>query len=144
MCYSWELLEENISLFCIFSLLSISFSKCNCFVFFPGCYGSNVVITTNREGVTIPCDLELSHDHHVIWSRGLHSPITIVPGVLEVYANHSLVILPFEDNAYNRTIHDVTYRCIATNASGTIVSRSTHVKAGRKEISILFIYLLCL
>ena len=47
--------------------------------------------------------------------------------------NGNLVLPPFRASDYNQEVHAQTYRCIAENKLGKIVSRDVHVRAGRNK-----------
>ncbi len=51
--------------------------------------------------------------------------------VFQVLSNGNLVLPPFRAEDYKQEVHAQTYRCVAENAIGKIVSRDVHVRAGR-------------
>lgn len=50
--------------------------------------------------------------------------------IRHVLANGSLYFPPFQGESFRQDVHWATYRCIAVNSIGTIVSRDVFVKAG--------------
>ena len=44
-----------------------------------------------------------------------------------------MILPPFRAEDYNQEVHAQTYRCIAENTFGKIISRDVHVRAGREE-----------
>ena len=53
--------------------------------------------------------------------------------------NGNLILPPFRAEDYNQEVHAQTYRCIAENTFGKIISRDVHVRAGTAE-QIFFLY----
>ncbi len=49
----------------------------------------------------------------------------------QVLPNGNLVLTPFRAEDYKQEVHAQTYRCIAENKLGRVVSRDVHVRAGR-------------
>ena len=47
--------------------------------------------------------------------------------------NGNLILPPFRAEDYNQEVHAQTYRCIAENTFGKIISRDVHVRAGTAE-----------
>ncbi|RWS30176.1 netrin receptor DSCAM-like protein [Leptotrombidium deliense] len=60
-----------------------------------------------------------------------YNKVNDVPGLRYQRPDGSLVFPPFSTDQYNEDIHSQTYRCLATNTYGTVVSRNVRVKAGK-------------
>lgn len=53
-----------------------------------------------------------------------------ITGLRHLLNNGSIQFPPFSSSSLNPTIHSTSYKCVATNSAGTIVSRTVHVAAG--------------
>lgn len=76
----------------------------------------------------------------VRWTHPDGSPVVSVPRLLTVMDNGSLVFLPFGADNYRQDIHAATYRCMATNGLGTIVSRNVKIRGVVKQFYEIQVY----
>ena len=51
--------------------------------------------------------------------------------IRHILGNGSLYFPPFQGESFRQDVHWATYRCIAVNTVGTIVSRDVFVKSGK-------------
>lgn len=56
-------------------------------------------------------------------------PVAAVAGLRQLPGNGTLYFPPFAGQYFRADVHDQVYRCRASNAAGTIVSRDVHVLA---------------
>lgn len=59
----------------------------------------------------------------------------MVVGILQIrhiLENGSLYFPKFDATAFRQDVHWTVYKCIASNAGGTIISRDLSIKAGKK------------
>lgn len=56
--------------------------------------------------------------------------VTEIPGIRWPLINSSVILYPFNGSAYRPPVHSATYRCVAKNEVGTLVSKAVHLKAG--------------
>ncbi|RWS15522.1 netrin receptor DSCAM-like protein [Dinothrombium tinctorium] len=95
---------------------------------------------SNNSGAVINCNAVGVPSPKITWTRkeGLH-PIhdlntlqtTNSNSLRHIRSDGSLLFNPFSMENYRPDIHSATYRCIVSNAVGTIVSRDVNVKAVR-------------
>lgn len=60
-------------------------------------------------------------------------PVSQVAGLRTFTDEGTLVLPPFRSEDYRQDVHAVIYRCVATNAIGSITSRDVHVSAGTEH-----------
>ena len=85
----------------------------------------------------MPNVVEVVHNHsHRL--NGLSLQVSLVPNVVEVLHNHSLLFHKFNASDVRPSVHTRTYRCVAENTAGKVVSKKVKTVAGRN------IVLLCL
>ncbi|KAL3204023.1 hypothetical protein MRX96_011852 [Rhipicephalus microplus] len=65
--------------------------------------------------------------HWVRASTGL--AVRDVPGVVTSRADGTLSFAPFRAQDYRQDLHAATYRCVASNAAGSVGSRDVQVRA---------------
>jgi hypothetical protein len=65
------------------------------------------------------------------WIMANGNDVTDKPGLLKVLPNNSLHFQPFTEENFHVDIHTGSYRCMASNSGGVIVSRKVTVKAGK-------------
>jgi hypothetical protein len=59
-----------------------------------------------------------------------------IPGLRHVLENGSLWLLPFAAHYFRASVHSSTYKCVAHNEFGAVVSQSTHLHAGKNSLSL--------
>uniref|UniRef100_T1JA71 Down syndrome cell adhesion molecule-like protein Dscam2 n=1 Tax=Strigamia maritima TaxID=126957 RepID=T1JA71_STRMM len=91
---------------------------------------SNHVEFSNETGVSINCTAHGIPEPLVTWVRTDGSLVSTVPSLRRVMADGSLVFPPFNADEYRAEVHTATYKCMASNKLGTVVSRDVNVKAG--------------
>ncbi|XP_054724764.1 cell adhesion molecule Dscam2-like [Uloborus diversus] len=89
----------------------------------------HLVSFTNDTGAVIPCSVRGHPQPSISWAQGPRNTLRDMPGLRHFRADGSLVFPPFASEDYRQGVHDGVYRCIASNAVGSIVSREVHVKA---------------
>lgn len=52
--------------------------------------------------------------------------------IRHILGNGSLYFPPFQGESFRQDVHWATYKCIAANSIGTIVSRDVFIKAGKR------------
>ncbi|XP_042871970.1 Down syndrome cell adhesion molecule-like protein Dscam2 [Penaeus japonicus] len=78
---------------------------------------------TNSTGVTLQCAALGTPTPTITWVGAAGEPVQSQPGVREVLPNGSLWLGPVVPGSTRTT--RTTYRCRATNPSGTVISRAT-------------------
>ncbi|XP_065347787.1 cell adhesion molecule Dscam2-like isoform X4 [Cloeon dipterum] len=84
---------------------------------------------TNSRGGRVDCQAEGNPDPMVDWVAADGSPLSVIPGVRMPMGNGTLIFPPFQAEIYRQDVHAAVYKCVATNAVGSIVSRDVVVKA---------------
>ncbi|KAK3920463.1 Down syndrome cell adhesion molecule-like protein Dscam2 [Frankliniella fusca] len=84
---------------------------------------------SNSTGGRLDCTATGSPPPSVSWVTGDGTRVGDVGAVRRVEANGSLILLPFAAAAYRQDVHSATYRCVAANAVGAIISREVLVRA---------------
>uniref|UniRef100_A0A1I8PU60 Ig-like domain-containing protein n=2 Tax=Stomoxys calcitrans TaxID=35570 RepID=A0A1I8PU60_STOCA len=84
---------------------------------------------TNTAGNIADCIAHGNPPPNVEWLDKENNPITSISKVRHILANGSLYFPPFEADEFRQDVHWSIYRCVATNAVGSIVSRDVVVKA---------------
>nr|AVV62006.1 Dscam [Limulus polyphemus] len=82
----------------------------------------------NDTGTVIPCSAQGNPPPAVTWTKENEEIVTNVPGLRYVRPDGSLVFTQFGAKEYRQDVHDTTYRCVASNAVGTVGSRIVRVK----------------
>lgn len=85
----------------------------------------------NDTGARIDCTAEGSPVPIISWMGDNGKPVVSIPQTLDILSNGSLLFLPFHPSGYRHDIHAATYRCMASNDVGKIVSRDIRVRAGK-------------
>ncbi|XP_054166069.1 cell adhesion molecule Dscam2-like [Oppia nitens] len=84
---------------------------------------------SNSSGAVIVCSATGSLPIKTWWTLSDGSPVNDVHGLRHIRMNGELVLPPFSANMYRQDIHATIYRCLASNAIGTIRSRDCQVRA---------------
>uniref|UniRef100_T1JLJ0 Ig-like domain-containing protein n=1 Tax=Strigamia maritima TaxID=126957 RepID=T1JLJ0_STRMM len=84
---------------------------------------------SNSTGTKIPCTANGSLPINITWILADGNPVFNVNQLRHVTVKETLVFPPFEAKDYRQDMHAVTYKCIANNAAGTVISREVHVQA---------------
>ena len=85
---------------------------------------------SNSSGAWLDCAATGSPPPNIDWSTADGLPAGDVPGVRRLLKNGTLVLLPFPAAAYRQDVHSATYRCVASNSVGRVLSRDVQVRAG--------------
>ncbi|CAN7941305.1 unnamed protein product, partial [Ixodes hexagonus] len=88
------------------------------------------VLFSNSTGATVACSAVGAPDPRVTWTSSDGVPVDDVRGLRYLRPNGSLVFPPFRAEDYRQDVHATVYRCAASNAVGSIVSRDVAVRAG--------------
>ncbi|CAM1309782.1 Uncharacterised protein at_DN0218, partial [Pycnogonum litorale] len=90
----------------------------------------NTVEFFHADGAVINCIVHGDPFPEVTWITGksFRNTVKIVPGLLSILPNSSLVLEPFKSTSYRQDIHSSEYRCRASNKYGTIISVPVNVK----------------
>lgn len=87
---------------------------------------------SNSTGSVIPCSTQGSPSPLVRWEAADSGQVIAdVPGLRHVRPDGSLVLPPFRADDFRPDVHASTYRCVASNAHGTVASRNVQVRAGK-------------
>ncbi|XP_031785655.1 Down syndrome cell adhesion molecule-like protein Dscam2 isoform X10 [Nasonia vitripennis] len=84
---------------------------------------------SNSSGAWLDCAATGSPPPNIDWSTADGLPAGDVPGVRRLLKNGTLVLLPFPAAAYRQDVHSATYRCVASNSVGRVLSRDVQVRA---------------
>ncbi|CAN7977410.1 unnamed protein product, partial [Ixodes persulcatus] len=102
------------------------------------------VVFSNSTGAKVPCAVSgyprpsvtwYSHQGHALAASVGGSdagPSATANGLRRVLPDGSLAFRAFSEREYAPELHHATYRCSATNAVGTLVSRDVKVRAGKR------------
>ncbi|XP_046582612.1 Down syndrome cell adhesion molecule homolog [Haliotis rubra] len=83
----------------------------------------------NTKGTKIPCTAYGRPAPVLEWVLGDGTPVDDVDRLLTVLPNNTLVFHAFDDSRLIASVHAQIYRCLASNAAGTITSRNVSVNA---------------
>ncbi|XP_059476003.1 cell adhesion molecule Dscam2 isoform X1 [Neocloeon triangulifer] len=84
---------------------------------------------SNSSGGWLDCSAAGQPAPMITWLAADGSPAMEVPGVRRILLNGTLVLLPFPAAAFRQDVHSTTYRCLAENSAGRVVSRTVQVRA---------------
>lgn len=57
----------------------------------------------------------------------------VILQIRHILENGSLYFPKFDTTGFRQDVHWTVYKCIASNAGGTIISRDLSIKAGKRE-----------
>ena len=118
------------------------------FITLPDISGRGQIEFYNSSGIVLACRARGSPQPQIAWIIG-HSELTHVhstpmngdgsavqmvgdiPGVRYTRSDGALVIQPFAGHQYRQDVHSTSYRCMASNAVGSIISGEIRVHAGK-------------
>ncbi|XP_075732227.1 cell adhesion molecule Dscam1-like isoform X2 [Rhipicephalus microplus] len=84
----------------------------------------------NSTGALVPCTVQGDPRPDVHWVRASTGlAVRDVPGVVTSRADGTLSFAPFRAQDYRQDLHAATYRCVASNAAGSVGSRDVQVRA---------------
>ncbi|XP_039278210.1 Down syndrome cell adhesion molecule-like protein Dscam2 isoform X4 [Nilaparvata lugens] len=83
---------------------------------------------TNSSGGTLSCSAQGTPQPDIRWLDHTDKEVTHIPRLREVLLNGSLFFPPFAAEEFRPDVHSATYRCLATNPIGTIVSRASKLR----------------
>ncbi|GFN87595.1 Down syndrome cell adhesion molecule [Plakobranchus ocellatus] len=89
------------------------------------------VVFANTQGADIFCTASGSPAPELDWVREDGSAVDNIPGLLNVLPNNTLRFHPFPQASFRTGVHKGVYRCLASNAAGTVVSNNVTVRAGK-------------
>ncbi|CAH0562134.1 unnamed protein product [Brassicogethes aeneus] len=84
---------------------------------------------SNTTGSQVSCSAHGSPTPQVDWLLQDGQTVTAVPGLRQSLGNGTLYFPPFRAEDYRKDVHSTVYRCRASNAAGTILSREVVVQA---------------
>lgn len=84
---------------------------------------------SNDSGAQLYCAAHGSPAPLVTWVLRDGQPVAAVAGLRQLPGNGTLYFPPFAGQYFRGDVHVTVYRCRASNAAGTIVSRDVHVHA---------------
>lgn len=84
---------------------------------------------SNDSGAQLYCAAHGTPAPLVTWVLKDGSPVSTVSGLRQLPGNGTLYFPPFAGQYYRGDVHVSVYRCRASNAAGTILSRDVHVNA---------------
>ncbi|KAK3760243.1 hypothetical protein RRG08_052191 [Elysia crispata] len=87
------------------------------------------VVFANTEGADISCTASGSPAPELDWVREDGSAVDNIPGLVTVLPNNTLRFHPFHQSSFRAGVHKSVYRCLASNAAGTVVSNNVTVRA---------------
>ena len=88
-------------------------------------------IIPNNKGGLIPCSVYGNPSPVVKWIYGDGKQVQNQEGLIQILQNNSLYFPPFESDSVSSEVHTQTYRCVAENVIGRIISRSMRTTAGK-------------
>ncbi|KAL1130470.1 hypothetical protein AAG570_011718 [Ranatra chinensis] len=91
---------------------------------------------SNSSGGWLDCSATGHPQPQIDWLSLDGSPLAEVPALRRSLRNGTLLLMPFSAELYRQDVHSAIYRCSATNAVGTVVSRDVHVRAGKSHSSL--------
>nr|CAD7428952.1 unnamed protein product [Timema monikensis] len=83
----------------------------------------------NDTGARVDCSAGGSPPPNISWQLGDGKSVVGIPQTTELLSNGSLLFLPFRPSGYRHDVHAATYRCVAANSVGRILSRDVRVRA---------------
>ncbi|XP_065348547.1 cell adhesion molecule Dscam2 isoform X2 [Cloeon dipterum] len=84
---------------------------------------------SNSSGGWLDCSAAGQPAPTITWLAADGSPAAEVPGVRRLLLNGTLHLLPFPAAAFRQDVHSTTYRCLAENPAGRVISRAVQVRA---------------
>lgn len=87
------------------------------------------LVFANTHGALVPCTAYGKPAPALDWIKDDGSAVDDVPGLLKVLSNNTLQFYPFDDTSFQDDVHTQTYRCLATNIAGSVLSRPMQVKS---------------
>ncbi|KAH7954319.1 hypothetical protein HPB49_017554 [Dermacentor silvarum] len=86
-------------------------------------------IFANSTGALMSCSAAGQPRPSITWTNETGSPLEPLPGLRRARLDGTLEFFPFRGEEYRQDVHSTRYRCRASNALGTVISRSVHVRA---------------
>ncbi|XP_075215282.1 cell adhesion molecule Dscam2-like [Lycorma delicatula] len=83
---------------------------------------------SNSSGALLLCSAHGNPPPDIRWLDADDREVSHIPHLREVLHNGSLYFPPFAAENFRPDIHSTTYRCIASNPTGTIISREANLK----------------
>uniref|UniRef100_T1JJ06 Ig-like domain-containing protein n=1 Tax=Strigamia maritima TaxID=126957 RepID=T1JJ06_STRMM len=80
---------------------------------------------SNMTGATLECTATGRPEPKVTWTRVDETLVTDVSRLRQVLINGTLVFKPFKAEDYRQDVHTAIYKCVASNPTGSVVSRDT-------------------
>ncbi|KAG8198699.1 hypothetical protein JTE90_023471 [Oedothorax gibbosus] len=86
------------------------------------------VLFYNNTAAAIPCVVNGTPRPEVVWTTTDNITAVTIPGLRQMRPDGSLVFSAFRAEDYRQDVHSAIYKCSASNAVGSIVSREVHVR----------------
>ncbi|OWF38939.1 Down syndrome cell adhesion molecule [Mizuhopecten yessoensis] len=83
----------------------------------------------NTKGAAVPCTAFGRPAPTLDWIKEDGTAVEDIPDILEILPNNTLYFHPFDATDFIADVHTHTYRCVASNDAGIIISRDMDVKA---------------
>ncbi|XP_066979098.1 LOW QUALITY PROTEIN: cell adhesion molecule Dscam2-like [Macrobrachium rosenbergii] len=87
------------------------------------------VVFSSETGVVVGCVAEGSPPPTVTWVTREGRPLPNYSPFIDILANGSLVLRPFQPDRYRADVHAATVRCRASNTHGTVISPPVTLQA---------------
>ncbi|RZF32964.1 hypothetical protein LSTR_LSTR000834 [Laodelphax striatellus] len=88
---------------------------------------------SNSTGVILSCKAHGTPAPVIHWLDQADKEVTHLPRIREILHNGSLYLPPFSGENFRPDVHSTSYRCLATNSVGTIVSRECKLRPDLQE-----------
>ncbi|XP_039276469.1 Down syndrome cell adhesion molecule-like protein Dscam2 [Nilaparvata lugens] len=88
---------------------------------------------SNSTGVVLSCKAHGTPSPVIRWLDQSDKEVTHLPRIREILHNGSLYLPPFSGENFRPDVHSTSYRCLATNSVGTIVSRECKLRPDLQE-----------
>ncbi|KAL7034690.1 hypothetical protein ACKWTF_008060 [Chironomus riparius] len=84
---------------------------------------------TNTLGSRLDCSASGIPTPNIEWFDNENNPVNSIANIRHIFPNGSIYFPPFQGESFRQDVHWSTYKCVAVNSVGTIVSRDVFVKA---------------
>ena len=99
---------------------------------------------SNSSGIELRCNADGIPTPKITWQTRDGALARDIPGLRHTRTDGTLVFPPFPKTDYRQDVHDTVYQCSASNNVGSVLSRESHVRGGKKNILLfLLLNILC-